>query len=302
MTRVLVTGAHGFVGRYVTSALIASGHDVHAVASEKLPDDRRCDWHSADLLDPAARRALLASTRPDALVHLAWCAKPPRYWDDPENLTWLAASLDLVRAFREWGGTRVVGAGTCAEYDWTQGYCTERMTPIVPASLYSAAKAACGTVLEQYGRETGLSVAWGRLFFLFGPHDSALRLIPSLAATLGSGQPARCRAGNHVRDFLYVQDAASAIVALLESTVTGPVNIASGAPVRVADIARGVADRVGRADLLTIDDGPTDHAFVAGNITRLQHEVGWRPSCDFQAALDETVRWWCSAAAKKATA
>jgi nucleoside-diphosphate-sugar epimerase len=302
MTRVLVTGAHGFVGRHVTSALLASGHDVHAVASAEPADDGKCTWHRADLLDPGDRRALLAAARPEALVHLAWCSKPPRYWSDPENITWLTASLDLVRTFHQAGGTRVVGAGTCAEYDWTQGYCSERTTPIAPSSLYSAAKAACGTLLEQYGRETGMSVAWGRLFFLFGPHDSPLRLIPSLATALGSGQPARCTAGNHVRDFLYVQDAASAIVALLDSTVTGPVNIASGAPVRVADIARGVAERVGRPDLLTIDDGPREPAFVAGNVNRLQHEVGWRRSHDLQTALDETVRWWCSAEAKKVTA
>jgi len=302
MSKVLVTGGRGFVGRQVTAALVAVGHDVHGVTSREAAADARCSWHRTDLLDAAARRALLESVRPDALVHLAWCAKPPHYWSDPENVTWLTASLDLVRTFNEFGGTRVVGVGTCAEYDWTQGYCTERITPIAPSSLYSAAKAACGSVVEHYGREAGLSVAWARLFFLFGPHDSPLRLIPSLVTTLASGQRARCTSGSHVRDFLYVEDAASAIVALLESAVTGPVNIASGVPARVADIARGVADRVGRPDLLTVEAGPPEPAFVAGNVNRLWHEVGWRPKHDLQSALDETVRWWHSAEAKKVTA
>jgi nucleoside-diphosphate-sugar epimerase len=303
MNRVLVTGGRGFVGRHVTSALVAMGHEVHAVASRETGGDSGCSWHRTDLLDTTDRRALIASVRPDALVHLAWCARPPHYWSDPENVTWLTASLDLVRTFAEAGGTRMVGAGTCAEYDWTQGgYCTERATPIVPSSLYAAAKAACGSVLEHYGRETGLSVAWARLFFLFGPHDSPLRLIPSLVTTLASGEPARCTSGNHVRDFLFVEDAASAIVALLDSPVTGPINIASGAPARVGDIARAVADRLGRPDLLTVEAGPAEPAVVAGNVNRLWHEVGWRPKHDLQSALDETVRWWRSAEAKKVTA
>jgi nucleoside-diphosphate-sugar epimerase len=302
MNRVLVTGARGFVGRHVTSMLAAMRLDVHAVTSSRAATDADCTWHSCDLLDAAARRALLFSVRPDALVHLAWCAKPPGYWKDPENLAWLAASLDLARAFGECGGTRIVGAGTCAEYDWGMAPCTERATPIVPTSLYSATKAACGLVLEQYGLQTGISVAWARLFFLFGPHDSPLRLIPSLVTTLEGGQPARCTSGGHVRDFLYVRDAASAIVALLESSVTGPVNIASGTPVEIGDIAREVAERVGRPDLLTVEDGPPTQAFVAANVNRLQQEVGWQPSCDLRSALAETVRWWRSADARKAMA
>ena len=301
MSRVLVTGARGFVGRHVTSALVAMGHEVHGVSTRDPGDAARCTWHRTDLLDAAERRALIAAVRPDALVHLAWCAKPPDYWSDPENMTWLTASLELVRAFAESGGTRVLGVGTCAEYDWARGYCTERATPLAPTSLYSAAKAACGALLEHYGRRAGLSIAWARLFFLFGPHDSPLRLIPSLVTTLENGEPARCTAGSHVRDFLFVEDAASAIVAVLDSSVTGPINIASGAPVRVGDIARDVADRVGRPDLLTVEAGPAEPAFVAANVNRLSHEVGWHPKHRLESALDETVRWW-RAEGKKVTA
>jgi len=302
MSRVLVTGARGFVGRHVTTALAAMGHDVHGVTSRGAGSDAGCSWHRTNLLDAAERRALIASVQPDALVHLAWCATPPHYWSDPENVTWLTATFELVRAFVDSGGTRVVGVGTCAEYDWTHSYCTERVTPIVPSSLYSAAKAACGSLLEHYGRQAALSVAWARLFFLFGPHDSPLRLIPSLVTTLTSGEPARCTSGSHVRDFLFVEDAAAAIVAILQSAVTGPINVGSGVPTRIGDIAHAVATRVGRPDLLSVEPGPAEPAFVAANVRRLWHEVGWRPTHDFQSALDETVRWWRSAEAKKVTA
>jgi nucleoside-diphosphate-sugar epimerase len=299
VTRVLVTGARGFVGRHVCAALATSGFDVHAVTSGGTSPSGTATWHHADLLDPADRDALLRSVQAEALVHLAWYAKPPHYWRDPENLQWVTATLELVRAFVARGGRRVVGAGTCAEYDWRYGFCIEQQTPLAPATLYGAAKSACGGVLEAFGRETGLSVAWARLFFLFGPHDSATRLVPSLALKMGAGEPARCTSGGHVRDFLYVADAAAALAALLDSRVTGPVNIASGVPVRIADVARGIAERVGRPDLLTIEEGPADHPMVAASVARLREEVGWRPAHDMAAALDETVRWWSSPEARE---
>ena len=294
MTRVLVTGARGFIGRYVTAALAARGYDVHA-ASRTPAAGSGVTWHRADLLDTADRDALVKTARAQWLVHLAWCAKPPEYWRDPDNLRWTAATLDLVRAFADRGGTRAIGAGTCAEYDWGHGRCHERTTPLAAASLYGAAKAACGLVLDAYGRETGLSVAWARLFFLFGPHDSPTRLVPSLVLSLCAGQLARCTSGSHVRDFLYVEEAAAALVALLESNVTGPVNVASGVDVQLGALAREIADHVGRPDLLAVAEGPAEDRVVTADVTRLTQEVGWRPRINAAAALDETVRWWCGA-------
>jgi nucleoside-diphosphate-sugar epimerase len=297
MKRVLVTGAGGFVGRHVTSALVRGGAEVHAVGSRaKEPGNDGCTWHAADLLDPRQVRELVKTVRADTLMHLAWCAKPPDYWTDVDNLRWLAASLELVRLFAEHGGARAVGVGSCAEYDWDYGYCTEAVTPLKPGTLYGTTKAACGSTLTAYGAARGVSVAWARLFFLVGPHDAGSRLVPSLVTALRAGKPARCTSGNHIRDFLHVTDAAAALVALLTSEVTGAVNIGSGVPVRVGDLARGVAARVGRPDLLSVEDGASTHQLVTANVARLRNEVGWQPALDIDSALDDTVAWWSAAA------
>ena len=294
MTRVLVTGASGFVGRHVVDALTEAGLHVHAVARRPRAAMAGVTWHAADLLDPDDRLRAVAAAKAEALLHLAWHATPPDYWRHADNVRWLSASLDLVRAFVERGGTRVVGVGSCAEYDWSGGFCREMATPLNPDSLYGVAKSACGAVLDAYARETAFSFAWARLFLLFGPGDAASRLIPSLTTTLAAGQQAVCRAGTHERDYLYVKDAASALVALLRSPVQGAVNIASGSTVTLGRIAERVALRLDRAQHLTIEAGPERHRRVAADVRRLREDVGWHPQHEFDTALDRTIDWWAA--------
>ena len=289
--RVLLTGASGFVGRPVMRLLIDAGHEVHAVSS-RAPASASATWHHADLLQRDQGQRLIDAVRPEGLVHLAWFATPPDYWQSPANLAWAVASADLFNAFHRAGGRRIVAAGTCAEYDWRYGYCVERLTPLAPATPYGRAKADAGAALESCAAGAGLSAAWARLFFLFGPHDHDARLVPSLVRNLRAGKPAQCRSGSLIRDFLHVDDAAAAIVALLESGVTGPVNIASGVPTAVATVARAVAERLGRSELLELSPGDDPHPLVVGSVLRLHKEVGWSPARDVETSLDMAVDWW----------
>ncbi|HXG70644.1 MAG TPA: NAD(P)-dependent oxidoreductase [Gemmatimonadaceae bacterium] len=304
MTRVLVTGATGFLGRQVVPALVRAGVEVHAVTSgvSREDEDHDARWHRADLLDRERMVSVVNSVKGDTLLHLAWFAKPPHYWHDLDNIRWTAASLELARAFVAAGGTRIVAAGTCAEYDWRSGYCVEASTPIAPASLYGASKAAFGGLLQVFAAEAGIEAAWARLFFLFGPNDAPSRLVPSLITRLHAGEVAVCTSGSLLRDYLYVTDAAEAMVALSATHVTGAVNVASGVPVAISTIASAIARHMRRPDLLRLDDGSSDYPLVAARVERLTREVGWRPRFDLETGLDETIRWWTSPGARTAVA
>src|SRR5262249_49474926 len=146
-------------------------------------------WHAADLLDPVAARRLVAETRPTHLLHAAWVATPGVFWHGPENLDWLAAGLELVRAFGEAGGRAFVGTGTCAEYDWPAPHFVEDTPPIRPGTLYGRAKAAMWAAVEACAARYGFAAAWGRLFLPYGPGDAPQRLIPTVIAGLRGRRP-----------------------------------------------------------------------------------------------------------------
>ena len=210
-------------------------------------------------------------------------------------MRWLTASLELFRVFAEQGGRRAVLAGTCAEYRWNDELCSEHSTPLDPRTLYGACKHALHIGAQAYARATGVSVAWGRIFFLYGPGENPRRLVPSVVVPLLRGEPASCSHGRQIRDFLYAEDVASAFTALLMSDVTGPVNIASGIPTPISEVARIIGEITQRPDLVRLGAIPTasdDPSLLIADVSRLTTELGWRPTRDLQSGLRETVKWW----------
>jgi nucleoside-diphosphate-sugar epimerase len=250
--------------------------------------------HACDLLDPAAAAHLLAKTRPTHLLHLAWFATPGKFWTSVENVRWVEASLRLARAFHEVGGQRFVGAGSCAEYDWTAGTCDEKTTRLAPATL-RCEQHAVQTVLGAWGAQSGVSTGWGRLFFLYGPHEHPERLVPSVIRALLAKREAACTLGTQVRDFQHVDDCAGALAALLESDVRGGVNIASGRAVTVAEVVRAVADQLGASGLLRLGARATsadDPPMITADVQRLRTEVGWTDRLDLARGIARTIEWW----------
>jgi nucleoside-diphosphate-sugar epimerase len=298
MKRVLLTGASGFVGRHCLPALLAQGYEVHAVAFPKHappaePPEVR--WHQADLLDESQVSVLLTRVQPTHLLHCAWYAVPGKYWTATENFRWVEAGKYLLQAFADHGGQRVVGVGSCAEYDWRDGHCSELATPLNPATTYGACKHAFQLFLTDFSKHAKLSAAWARLFFLYGPHEPAERLVASVIKSILQEQPTLCTHGRQIRDFLFVQDAADALVALLDSDVMGPVNIASGEAVSVADVVQMIADQLGRPDLVRLGALPASEnepPLLLADVARLRDEVGWSPRYDLASGIAETINWW----------
>src|SRR6516164_7959429 len=131
MKRVIVTGASGFIGQPSVLALRDRGFEVHAISSKYANQHQNgVTWHELNLHNKGEVAAIMAQIKPAYLLHLAWYVEHGKYWSSPENLKWVITSLELAEQFLKHGGRRLVCAGTCAEYDWRGGLCSERSTPI----------------------------------------------------------------------------------------------------------------------------------------------------------------------------
>jgi nucleoside-diphosphate-sugar epimerase len=293
LRRVLLTGASGFVGRHVLTRLATLPWSVHALSSRPVNGDLQpfARWHHVNLLEPHTVGRLLQSVRPTHLVHLAWCDAHGRT-NSSANAEWLRASTDLLTAFCRCDGGRFVGVGSCLEYDPRFGLCSEIQTPLRPNTLYGHCKRA----LERASAAAdGLSAAWARLFYVYGPWENPDRLVATLSRSLLCNRPVVCVYPGHTRDNVHVADVADALVALLESDVTGAINIGSGEAVRLRDLVLTVARLLDRVELVRfggpdiVGAGPP---LVVADVARQRTLLAWRPRMNIESGLADAVEWW----------
>lgn len=291
--RVLVTGAEGFIGRAVVARLRSAGAEVLAPGRQTL-----------DLLQPGAAAGWMVAQRPSHLVHLAWTTTPGRYWNDPANHDWVEASLALLRAFATHGGRHAFLAGSCAEYDWQAGEIDEARTPLRPATRYGRCKAALGVLAPDLGAALGVTVAWGRIHFPYGPGERPERLVPQLLQRLQAGQPAPTGPGAVERDYIHVVDIAEAVAQLLAVAHHGALDVCTGQGTQVGEIAAQLGRLTGRSDLLRIGALPPR----AGEPLRLVgaphtlRQLGWQPRRTLAEGLRQCVALSADAVADRQVA
>lgn len=297
MTPLLITGASGFLGRNLIEELSAGDvRGIHAVARMPPSDVPGAQWHSLDLLEHESARRVIAAIRPRTIIHLAWCATPGVFWSSPENTQWLERTRELGEAAADLGVRRLVVAGTCAEYDWSgDGTLQENVTPFRPATPYGQAKHAARLAIEEIARQSGMSLAWLRVFWTCGRHEHPARLVPGVIRGLRSGEVVPLTEGTQAIDMVAASDLARAFIAAARSGATGAFDLASGRPVTVRTIAERIAARIGGSDRLKFGMRPTPPGtpdLIVGQAGRLCEAAGWRPVLDLDQMLEAAVDWW----------
>jgi nucleoside-diphosphate-sugar epimerase len=185
-------------------------------------------------------------------------------------------------------------AGTCAEYDWNYELYSEQTTPLKPATLYGVCKHALQGIVDAFCRQTGVSYAWGRIFFLYGPNEHPDRLVSSVIRSLLQGEPAHCSHGNQLRDFLHVEDVAHAFVMLLDSDMEGAVNIGQGNPTSIREVVEIIGDQLHGRQLIQLGSlpaPPLDPPSLIADTHRLK-SIGWYPKYTLKTGLEQTIAWW----------
>jgi nucleoside-diphosphate-sugar epimerase len=297
--RALVTGATGFIGSHVTRLLINEGCTVFA-----LLRDNANTWRINDVLSSVrivrgdircmsnVEKAVVESD-PDVCFHLAWHVLPGNY-ESLANLDMVTASLQLAHRLAAKGCKKFVGIGSCFEYDTDIGYLSET-SPTKPRTLYGSSKLAVSLVLQKLSQLTEMKTAWLRLFYLFGPFEDKRRLVPHVITSLLSDKMAIVTKGEQVRDFLHVEDVASAIWNVGQNNVSGVLNVGSGKPVTVREIVTKIGEILDRVCMIKFGAIPysaSDPMFICANNRKLLNHTDWASRYDLQEGLKHTISWW----------
>ena len=280
--------------------LLSARNDVLALACEN--DDlwrldgllNRVRILRGDMAHISEHQADLVAWKPDACIHLAWFLEPGRYLNAVENIDSLSSSLTLMRLMQEAGCRQIIAAGTCAEYDLKAESILDENSPVSPDTLYAASKLSLGLVGQQLAQQMGMKFAWARIFFPYGPYEDVRRLVAAAINSLLRGEPFPASEGAQVRDYVHIEDVASAFVSLLNEGGDGVYNVSSGTPVTVRELLQTIGAVAGGLDLIRFGELPYrewEPMHICGANRRLQ-EIGWRPRYDLRSGLEMTFQWW----------
>jgi nucleoside-diphosphate-sugar epimerase len=281
--RIAVTGASGFIGARLVKRLRETGDEPLALVRKGSPAPRLRGLaglvlHEMALEDTEALRRWLDAHRPEAVVHLAWYARPRDYLVSPENAASLDLTIRLAESVFASGVRKLVGVGTCLEYAASDQPHVET-DAAGPVSPYARAKHEAFLSTSELAARAGAEMAWARVFHLYGPGEDPSRLVPTVAASLVRGEPVEVTAGAQVRDYMHVADVASGIAALARPGAAGVYNVCSGTARPLRELLLTVGRLKGRADLIRFGArpyAPDEVMHLAGRSDRLRG-LGWSP-------------------------
>jgi dTDP-glucose 4,6-dehydratase len=321
--KLLVTGGAGFIGSAVVRLAVQRGHEVvnldamtYAANEANVASVAQSNLYSfekADIRDRAALDRIFATHNPDAVMHLAAESHVDRSIDGPADFieTNITGTFNLLEAARaHW--TRQDKPETFRFHHIStdevfgslgpEGQFTET-TPYDPRSPYSASKAASDHLVRAWHETYGLPVMLTNCSNNYGPHHFPEKLIPVTILNALHGKPIPVYGtGENIRDWLFVEDHADALLLVLEKGQLGrSYNIGGENERRNIDLVRTICTLLDEmapkptpyADQITfVTDRPGHDARYAIDPTRIRDELGWRPSVTVEEGLRRTVRWY----------
>ena len=323
--KLLVTGGAGFIGSAVVRLAVSRGHGVvnldaltYAACLENVAEAAESPLYAfeeADIRDSAALDRIFDAHKPDAVMHLAAESHVDRSIDGPGTFleTNVTGTYTLLEAARKYWTTQGKPAGFRFHHISTDevfgslgptGKFTEE-TPYDPRSPYSASKAASDHLVRAWHETYGLPVVLSNCSNNYGPYHFPEKLIPVIILNALAGKPLPIYGkGENVRDWLYVEDHADALLTVLEKGALGrSYNIGGENEATNIEIVRRICAILdekrpregggGYAELITfVEDRPGHDLRYAIDPARIRKELGWRPSVTLEQGLERTVQWY----------
>lgn len=304
MSKYLITGAMGFVGRYFIEYLNQHEPNANVCGVDIAPScDMDIEYSSLNLMDSASVDKLIKKSHPDYIVHLAAMSSVAQSWNEPVGcfINNMSAFLNLADAVRNNNvNARILSVGSSEEYGIYDMPMQESFT-LHPKSPYSVARLSQEYMSKLYVDRFGLDIIMTRSFNHIGPRQSTRFVIPSFIEQLvniASGKiENKMMVGNIdvIRDFTDVRDVVDAYWRIIKKAKNREVyNVCSGRGVKLRDIIDMAANHLGIKPNICVDPArvrANDVPRVIGDNTKLKTELGWGPKYKLEETIADMVNY-----------
>jgi NAD dependent epimerase/dehydratase len=312
-SKVLVTGADGFIGSHVTEALVRAGANVTALALYNSFDSH--GW--LDDTDSAIRRELnlvRGDIRDGAFInrlvqghsvvfHLAALIAIPYSYAAAQSYveTNIMGTVNVLEAARQWGTDRIVQTSTSEVYGTAQTMPISESHPLQGQSPYSASKIGSDMMAEAYARSFGVPVVTLRPFNTFGPRQSERAIVPALIRQMLDPDCPEIMVGDTspVRDLTFVEDTAAAFLAAGSANLEygSAYNAGSQRSVTIAELLDmilklGNSNKTVRVDQSRLRPQNSEVRALLADSSRFERETGWKARTSVSDGLRQTIDWW----------
>ena len=287
--KVILTGATGLIGKETIEPLIKDGFEVYALTSKNPPFSTQVHWIQCNLFDETSIKNVFLTVKPQYLLHFAWITTGD-FVKSNINFDFVIASLNLLKYFNENDGKRAVYVGTGTEYAFSDEPMSEN-TPLEPKTVYAKCKNNLRELAELYCEQNDISFAWGRVFNAIGYDDNKKRLTAYIIDNLLQDKESTVNSGHLIRDYMYTKDLAKMFVKLLESDITGAINVCSGKGMSLREYILKLAEKMNKTELLTIKNiHPDNQSLVyVGDNSKFLSLIDYQPEFSIDTAIDDIL-------------
>lgn len=307
--KILVTGAGGFVGKYLLRTLLEHKHDVTAIGinNGSFLKDMGITTYVVNITDYDVLYEAMKNEMPDAVIHLAAISNIPLSWANPAltvNVN-VNGSINVLNALQAVNSkAKFLFIGSSDEYGMTakSGVPLTEDMPCLPQNPYAISKYCAEQMLLKLGKKYDMNIICTRSFNHFGPGQAQGFAVADFASQIAAiernEQPPTIRVGNlsAARDFTYVQDIVNAYIGLIEKDVdAGVYNICSNNTLKIQNILDILVSLSNTKINIVVDEEklrPIDVPFFAGCYDKIKKATGWKPKCNYAEGLEKVLQSW----------
>ena len=312
MSKILVTGADGFIGSHLTEELVKKGHSVKAFVYynsfntwgwlDTLPKDilRSIEIFQGDVRDPNGVRQAVNGV--DAVFHLAALIAIPFSYHSPDTYvdTNIKGTLNVLQAARDCNTERVLVTSTSEVYGTAQYVPIDELHPFQGQSPYSATKIGADRLAESFYRSFQLPVSIVRPFNTYGPRQSARAVIPTIITQLLAGkEEIKLGSLTPTRDFNYVKDTVNGFIEIYisQKTIGEEINIATQQEISIGQLANELIRQINPSARIITEEQrlrpeKSEVNRLLGSNEKIKNLTNWKPNYTFEEGLSETIEFF----------